>query len=344
MYDGKAPESVWRHSWWRRSARRLWTSPYEQGEEARRPLGLWLTDDSVVIARFDRVQAFTAATGVLLWTWRPPGGQIVRLVSADARDGVGVVLHHEDGGRDMKQVGLTSLALSTGEVVRHRDQDKDPLGYLGTQVALGGGLLATAAEFWSERPVLRALDPETGGIRWEHRLTDPKVESADVIGAQPLVASLKPRGGGARPRLLVLGKDGTEAVTLRLPDGYGKFGEKIAVAGEVLAVELFPDEESDQDKGVRLGAYSISSGELMWTWHAKGSAYAAPVVHRGWLLVVHLHGERLSVLDPADGRVVATRRIPGYAFDPFLAVSGDLITVSCTSFGDTHRLRTFRWR
>jgi outer membrane protein assembly factor BamB len=344
MFDGKAPQSVWKHSWWRRSARRLWTSEYEQGEQARRPLGLWLTDDTVVIARFDRVQAFRAATGVLRWTWRPPGGQIVRLVSADTADGVLMVLHHDDANRDVKQVGLTSLAVDTGEVVRHRDQDREPLGHLGTQVALGGGLLATAAEFWSQRPVLRALDADTGGTLWEHRLTDARVESADVISARPFVASLKTRGAHSAPRLLVLGDDGTEAVTLELPDGYDKFGEKIAAAGDVLTVELFPAEENDLEKGVRLGAYSISSGRLLWTWHAKGSGYAAPVVHRGWLLVVHLHGERLSVLDPADGRTVAQRRIPGYAFDPFLATSGDLITVGCTSFGDTHRLRMFSWR
>ncbi|UXX94254.1 hypothetical protein N7U49_23095 [Streptomyces sp. AD2-2] len=130
MDEDKAPESVWRRSWWRRSARRLWRTPDETDDPGGRPLGLWLTDDTVVVARVDGVRAFGTATGEPLWTWQPPGGQIVGLVSADAQGSEGVVMHYEESRRDVRRVGLTTLAVATGEVVRRRKQDAAPLGHL----------------------------------------------------------------------------------------------------------------------------------------------------------------------------------------------------------------------
>jgi hypothetical protein len=289
------------------------------------------------------VQADRAATGEPLWTWRPPGEQVVRLVSADTEDGVGVVLHYDDGRRDVKRVGLTSPAVGTGEVVGHREQDTDRLGHLRSQVAVGGGLIATADEFWTEQPVLRTLDVGSGEARWQHRLTDPQVENASVISAWPFVASLRMRGTRGRPRLLVLGDDGTESAALTLPDGYEKFGERVAVAGDVLVVGVVPEDETEREKGDRLGAYSVSSGRLLWEWHDKGS-YATPLAHRGRLLVVHRYGRRLSVLDPADGRVVARRKLRGTAFDPLVAASGDMVAVGCEARDYSRRLRVFRWR
>ncbi|MFG2777531.1 PQQ-binding-like beta-propeller repeat protein [Streptomyces prunicolor] len=344
MYEDKAPESAWKHSWWRRSAHRLWRTTRETGDQGEEPLGLWLTDDTVVIARFDRVQAYRVTTGAPQWTWRPPGRQVVVLMSADTEDGVGVVLHYDDGQRDVKHVGLTSLAVATGEVVRHREQDADLLGQLRSEVAIGGGLIATAREFWTERPVVCALDVGTGKVRWKHELTDPRVEGATVLSARPFVASLKMRGARDRPRLFVLGDDGTKGVGLALPDGYTRFGSRVAMVGDVLAVQLEPAEEAERDKGVRLGAYSVSSGRFLWKWYDKGGYWVTPLAHRGWLLVVHRSGGRLSVLDPATGRLVARRTLRGGAYDPFLGASGDLIAVGCRPTELNRRLRVFRWR
>jgi outer membrane protein assembly factor BamB len=347
MYEDKASDSAWKHSWWRRSARRLWRTPDATGDLGGKPLGLWLTDDTVVIARVDGVQAFRTATGQPLWTWQPPGDQVVGLVSADAVDGVGVVMHYDDGRRDAKRVGLTWLAIGTGEVVRRRKQDAAPLGHLPAKVALGGGLVATTGESWKDwdtRPVMRALDVDTGEIRWKYDVTDARVESVSVLSADPFVAVLKTRGARGGHRLLFLDDGGTEGVTLALPDGYERFGERVAVTGDVLVVGLVPRDRAELDRGNRLGAYSLSSGELLWEWHGKETYQDAVFAHRDRLLVVHEYGGRLSVLDPADGRVVAHRRLRGTAFDPLVAASGDLIAVGCEAGDYSHGLRMFRWR
>ncbi|MCT9083134.1 PQQ-like beta-propeller repeat protein [Streptomyces fulvoviolaceus] len=166
----------------------MWRSPYVKGERGDRPLGLWVTDDAVVVVRLDRVQAFRVTTGVPLWTWRPPGEEVVVLASADVRDGLGVVLHYDDGARDPKHVGLTALDLGSGTVAWSREQDKERLGYIGTHpsgTALGRGRIATEDHHWDGRRTLRALDPRTGEIEWEHPLTNPRIEKASVLLAEP---------------------------------------------------------------------------------------------------------------------------------------------------------------
>ncbi|MGX9887397.1 outer membrane protein assembly factor BamB family protein [Streptomyces sp. NPDC002276] len=341
MNEDKAPESVWEHSWWRRSARRLWRTPTEKVDAAGKPLGLWLTDDTVAVVHADRVQAYRATTGEPLWTWRPPGGQIVGRASAAAEDGVGTVLHHDDGILGGERVGITSLAVDTGEVLRHREQDAEPLGFHPSETAVGGGLVAAAVASWKGHELtLRTLDVDTGGIRRELTLGDRRFSEPSVVGARPFVARVRARGARGGPQLLLLDDYRKEPVTLALPAGQDRFGKRVAVTGDVLAVELVPAHE---DAGAWLGAFSMSSGELLWEWQSKGS-YLVPLAHRGWLLVLHRYGGRLSVLDPADGRVVARRRLPGDAFDPLLAATGDMIAVACGYSGETRRLRVFRWR
>jgi hypothetical protein len=67
MYEDQVPESVWAppsrpgRPWRHRSARRLWKSP-KDGQD--RPLGVWLTDESAALVRFDRVEAYEP-TGAL---------------------------------------------------------------------------------------------------------------------------------------------------------------------------------------------------------------------------------------------------------------------------------------
>ncbi|WP_192583094.1 hypothetical protein [Streptomyces albicerus] len=50
------------------------------------------------------------------------------------------------------------------------------------------------------------------------------------------------------------------------------------------------------------------------------------------------------MFDPADGRVVAHRRLPGFSFRARSTASGDRLAVVCTAVKDTHRLRVFRWK
>lgn len=80
---------------------------------------------------------------------------------ADAEEGMGVVLHDDDGIQDPKHACLTGLDLHTGTVAWHREQDADRLGDVdlhSDDAALGAGRIATAMDLWKERPALRTLD------------------------------------------------------------------------------------------------------------------------------------------------------------------------------------------
>ncbi|MEV7340475.1 hypothetical protein [Streptomyces sp. NPDC093544] len=50
------------------------------------------------------------------------------------------------------------------------------------------------------------------------------------------------------------------------------------------------------------------------------------------------------MLDPADGRVVAERSLPGYSFRARPVASGDCLAVVCTAPRTTRRVRVFRWK
>ncbi|NEB00570.1 PQQ-binding-like beta-propeller repeat protein [Streptomyces sp. SID13726] len=340
MYEDRAPESVWRGPWWRRSAQRLWRSAGDNGDRGGRPLRLWATEDAVVVVRFDRVQAFRSATGAPLWTWRPPGEEVVALASADVQDGLGLVLHHDDGARETKQYGLTALDLGTGRVEWHRDQDPQDLGSL-RDAALGGGRLAVSTGW--QQPVLRTLDAHSGETLSERPLPGTRAESASVLLAEPFVLLVKGQGARSRPRLLVTRGTDDEA-TIKLPPGCARFGERLAVTGDVLAIGLVPTDTDDRDEGTRIAGFSLTSGEQLWDWQGRGSSYATVLAHRGWFLVLHSFGDRLSVLDPADGRAVARRRVRGYGFHSQAAAAGDLIVLGSDSSEDDSRLRAFRWR
>jgi hypothetical protein len=61
-YEDRAPESVRRHARWRRSARRPWKSAVGKDDRNDGTVGLWVTGESVVIARF-----VTRLPRVFLW-------------------------------------------------------------------------------------------------------------------------------------------------------------------------------------------------------------------------------------------------------------------------------------
>jgi hypothetical protein len=146
-----------------------------------------------------------------------------------------------------------------------------------------------------------------------------------VLLAEPFVVRLEGRGSQPIPAA-GHGRDRNTGRPDHAAERYEKFAAHPAVAGDVLAVGM------------------VSSGKPLWEWQGKGTPDATVLSHLGRLMVLHGYGDRLSVLDPADGRVVAHRRLPGYAFEPRFAVSGDVIAVSCASGGGTRRLRAFRWR
>lgn len=318
-YEDRAPESVWsgtkgpmKGPWWRRgpaSAPRLWKYPREKGSPGA-PLSTWAVAGTLAMARSDRVEAYGLTTGDPLWTWQPPEGEVLAHASADAPDGVGVVLHHAQADGD------------------------------------GGGLIVTARPGHGDGdgpPVLRTFDARTGALLWERSVPE-RWGHVSVVRAHPVVVSTEGPGEGAPRRLVVVG--GETEREIELPRWAREFGGDVAVVGDMLAVECpgTPTPYGEEDTGSTLNAYSVTTGVLRWSWSSTHGATLSPLAHRGHLVVLSGYGDRATVLDPADGRVVAERALPGYSYRARLAAAGGCLTVVCTAERPTHRLRVFRWK
>ncbi|MFD4529968.1 hypothetical protein ACFWP7_39915 [Streptomyces sp. NPDC058470] len=126
---------------------------------------------------------------------------------------------------------------------------------------------------------------------------------------------------------------------------YEAFGEHPVTVGDALAVELAPPQPDDQEHtGSSLRVFSTATGDFRWSWSSTYGGTFFPPAHRGYLLVLNGYGDRATVLDPADGRVVAERSLPGHGFRARLVASGASRAVVCTAPRTTRRVRVFRWK
>ncbi|MDQ1028259.1 hypothetical protein QF035_005841 [Streptomyces umbrinus] len=249
-YEDRAPESVWggakgppKGPWWRRgpaSAPRLWKYPREKGSPGA-PLSTWAVAVTLAMARSDRVEAYGLTTGDPLWTWQPPDDEVLAHASADAPDGVGVVLHHADGDGGAEHVRLTGLDVGSGRVLWSREQRADVLGSVGgvgghaREVALGGGRVATVRPRHGDAPpVLRTFDAHTGALLWERPVPE-RWGNVSVVRAHPVVVSTVGPGEGAPRRLVVVGEEAEQEI--ELPRWAKEFGDDVAMVGDLLAVE-----------------------------------------------------------------------------------------------------------
>ncbi|MEU5343667.1 PQQ-binding-like beta-propeller repeat protein [Streptomyces sp. NPDC020766] len=351
-YEDRAPESVWggtRRAWWRRgpaSTPRLWKYPREKGSPGA-PLSTWAVGRTLAVARPDRVEAYGLTTGDPLWTWQPPDGEVLAHASSDTPDGVGVVLHHADRDGGAEHVRLTGLDVGSGRGLWSREQRADALGSVGghaREVALGGGRVATARPRHGDTPpVLRTIDARTGALQWERPVPE-RWGDVSVVRAGPVVVSTVGPGEDAPRRLVVVGEE-TER-EIELPRWAREFGGDVAMVGDMLAVECAgtPPPAGEEDTGSTLNAFSVTTGVLRWTWSSTYGATLSPLAHRGHFVVLNGYGDRATVLDAADGRVVAERALPGYSYRARLAAAGDCLAVVCTAERPTHRLRVFRWK
>ncbi|MGY1499850.1 outer membrane protein assembly factor BamB family protein [Streptomyces sp. QTS52] len=360
MHQDKAPESAWvaepepakrRLRLFRRDpeAPTLWQSEFEQ-RDLGEPLGLWATDEAVALARFDRVTAYAPATGEPLWTWQPPGQEVIVGVAEDTQEGLGLVLHHDDGDQRAPHVRLTALDLGSGAVAWSRELPKDQLGHVGAgharEVAIGGGRMVTLPSGTADAPpVVRCLDARTGALQWERSLPDRWGDRFSVLATDPPVLSVRNDGKRSRPRLYVVRENGQWHAVL--PDGYKDFGPVVAVVGDTLAVGLEPDDPAGDDEksaDTVLRAYSVPTGEQLWEWRVDHGRTLHPLAHRGYFMVGNGYGSRVTVLDPADGRVVAERRLPGFSYRARYAAWDDRLAVVCHAVSETRRVRVFRWK
>ncbi|MEV0909303.1 outer membrane protein assembly factor BamB family protein [Streptomyces hokutonensis] len=265
---------------------------------------------------------------------------------------------HEDNGRTndsharVWHVRLTGLDLRTGTAVWTRDQRADELGSVGAdapEVALGGSRVAAAtarARDGGTETTVRVLDARTGALQWERPLPEGR-RDAFVLTAGPVVVSTagpeEPDPQDVRPRLHVVSEDVEQAV--ELPPLYEAFGAHPVIVGDTLAVELVPPQPCDTEHmGSTLRAVSAATGEFRWSWSSTYGRTIFPLAHRGALVVLNGYADRATVLDPADGRVVAERSLPGYSHQARLVASGDCLAVVCTAPRTATRVRVFRWK
>ncbi|MFD6307486.1 hypothetical protein ACFWFF_31260, partial [Streptomyces sp. NPDC060223] len=205
-------------------------------------------------------------------------------------------------------------------------------------------------------------------LQWERPLPLEGWGDAAVLAAEPVVVStvgpgyptppLAPRrlfASSAPRRLHVVSADAEQVIDLPqysevpppfdVPPRYEAFGGHPVFVGDTLAVELVAPQPDDQEHtGSSLRAYSAATGDFRWSWSSTYGGTIFPLAHRGYLVVLNGYGDRATVLDPADGRVVAERSLPGYSFQARLVASGDCLAVVCTAPRTTRRVRVFRWK
>lgn len=130
--------------------------------------GGWLTDELVIRASFDRLQAYDLRTGTVRWTWQLPGRDVLVAASRDVVDGVVLVAHHDDGSRT-DRMGVVAVDITTGEPLWSREHlgHRDP-GFAShdfsdhaPRTVLSGRRIASVSE-----KHLRSVDPKDGTEHW----------------------------------------------------------------------------------------------------------------------------------------------------------------------------------
>lgn len=273
-------------------------------------------------------------------------GRRGRRTAPRRRDGATEHVHHAVADSATEHVHLTGLDLGTGAVVWTRAQRADELGSVGADVpelALGGGRIATVRTREDTPPTVRVLDARTGALQWERPLPEGWGD-ASVLTAEPVVVSTVGHGEPAsRPAPRHAPRRHTEPLPYEVPPLYEGFGAHPAVVDDTLAIEFVsPHVEDTEHLGSGLHAFSMVTGAPLWTWRSAHGRTISPLAHRGFLIVLHGYGDHATVLDPADGRVVADRALPGYSFQAHLAASGDCLAVICAGQYAIQRLRVFR--
>ncbi|MET9500227.1 PQQ-binding-like beta-propeller repeat protein [Streptomyces sp. NPDC006622] len=311
------------------------------GTSEDEPLGGWLIGELVVRADFDRLRAYDIGTGTVRWTWPVPDRDVLLAVSPDARDGIALVLHLDDGRTDGGRPRVAAVDLATGSRLWSRDHHGRDLGYFHRSTphtALSGRRVVSV----TDRQVESAA-PEDGATLWRSPLPSeaPKVD-AWIMCADPVVVVSTERGRRGERRVLVFDDSGNLTASLSLPPPYERVALPAAVVNEMLVAKLIhPDDSPDAEE--RIGGFDLSTGELRWE-RRPGLGVHTLLPHRGMLLLLHSFGNGITVLDARDGRAVARRRLRGHGSGSgLLRGAGDRFAVIGPS-GSRSPLRVFHWR
>jgi hypothetical protein len=231
---------------------------------------------------------------------------------------------------------------------------------LGTWQA--GGLVVRAA---FDR--LRAFDIATGEQRWDWDVPGRDVLSAmadDVVNGVALLVH-RPDAPGAGPDVALTALDPDGGLAARIPSAgdiamapYASWvladpRRWVTRAGDTLVTFARPPGD-DRHPGTPAG-FALSTGRHLWTWD-DGRGVSALACHRGHLVALRHFEERyegehlawrcrVSVLDPADGREVAHRRLRVTGDAPHtLHLSGNrLLWISKESRSGTPPVKAYDW-
>lgn len=183
-----------------------------------------------------------------------------------------------------------------------------PLGSGYSGIAVGGGLLVTAARH-GERDLVLAFDPEDGAQRWHYDL-EPTYSGHDGSHDGPIATPALAGGRvfmvGAAGRVAALRlSDGGELWTRHLvedlgcePPRYG-FASSPAVAGETLVLAVGGEDGA-------LAGFDVASGELLWRSLPDSIYGGSPIVAEigGEPQVLMLSPTFVAGLDPRSGTIL----------------------------------------
>lgn len=211
---------------------------------------------------------------------------------------------------------------------------------------------------------VRALDAADGAVRWEKPVpVDGPVERVRIVAADPLLLAVD--GEGRRGSNGVLRLDAEGHVVAEISSAgdvpvapYDSWvpadgRRRVTWAGDtLLAFVRMPE----YDYLARLAGFSLSTGRHLWTWD-DGWGIDALACHRGHVVALRHYEEeqegqhvawrcKAYVLDPADGREVARRRLRATRDEPYTVHfhGNRMLWVSKEGRSGTPPLKAFDWR
>ncbi|MER7170375.1 PQQ-binding-like beta-propeller repeat protein [Streptomyces mesophilus] len=209
-----------------------------------------------------------------------------------------------------------------------------------------------------------SVDTADKTVLWQRPVpVDGPIEEVEIAAVDPLLLAVRGEGRRGRNHVLHLDADGRTVAEISEADGtsllpYGSWcladrGRQVMRSGDTLIAYL---KSPGYDHVGRLAGFSLSTGRHLWTWD-DGWGIDALTWHRGCVVALRHHEEVSEgthvgwrcdtyVLDPADGRKVARRRLRVTADEPYTVHldGGRILWVDNKSRHGTPPVKAYDWR
>ncbi|NGO77163.1 PQQ-binding-like beta-propeller repeat protein [Streptomyces sp. YC504] len=253
-------------------------------------------------------------------------------------------------------VALDSRTGRTAWTVPHGAASRARIGAAGDRLVL--------VTQWAGSAAVTSVDTTDGTVRWERPVPlDGPIKEVEIASVDPLLLAVQGEGRRGGNHVLHLDADGRTVAEISAADGtslvpYATWfladrGRQIMWSGDVLIAFL---KAPGFDVVGRLAAFSLSTGRHLWTWD-DGWGIDALAWHRGCVVALRHHEEVSEgthvgwrcdayVLDPADGRAVARRRLRVTADEPYTVHlhDGRILWIDKKSGRGTPPVKAYDWR